>query len=109
MLEPGEQSGVARVAASETADQQRRVVLLRDILQASMREECQDPRFAGYLQIFGGGDDFNGVDRLTGEAIHRLKTCSGPTRSSSSTGGTTTTRTRLAAAWGTLPQAPRMP
>ena len=50
-------------------DQQRGVVLMRDILQASMREERQDARFAGYLQIFRGSDDVDGVDRPTGEAI----------------------------------------
>ena len=33
-----------------------------------MREERQAPRFARYLQIFGGGNDFNGVDWPTGEA-----------------------------------------
>ena len=38
-----------------------------------MREERQDARFTGYLQIFGGGDDVDGVDRPTGEAIHRAK------------------------------------
>ena len=70
VLEPGEEGGVALVAASETADQQGGVVLLRDVLQSSMREERQDACFAGYLQIFCGGDDVDGVDTPSGEAIH---------------------------------------
>lgn len=77
VLEPGEEGKVARVAASETADQQSRVVLVRDILQASMREKCQDARFAGYLQILCCSDDIDGIDEPAGEAIDHKHASSG--------------------------------
>ncbi|HUD65411.1 MAG TPA: hypothetical protein VMQ17_12570 [Candidatus Sulfotelmatobacter sp.] len=73
MLEPGEESGVARVAAGETADQQYRVVLLRDILQMSMREERQDPASPATCRFSAVATIFNGVDRPTGVAIHRAE------------------------------------
>jgi hypothetical protein len=47
---------------------------MRDILQASMREKCQDARFAGcYLQILCGSHDIDGIDGPAGEAIDRAE------------------------------------
>ena len=73
VLEPGEEGSAAGVAAGETADQQRGGVLVRDILQPSMRQERHDASFARYLQISCGGDDFDNIDGPAGEAIHRAE------------------------------------
>ena len=61
------------VAATETAGQQSGAVLMRDILQASMREKCQDARFAGDLQILCCSHDIDGIDGPAGETIDRAE------------------------------------
>ena len=38
-----------------------------------MREEHQDAAFARHFQILSGGDDVDGVDGPTGEAIHHAE------------------------------------
>jgi hypothetical protein len=46
---------------------------MRDILQASMREKCQDARFAGDVQILCCSHDIDGIDGPVGETIDRAE------------------------------------